>query len=63
METMTRDNAISAIEGYFDDGDFMQDLARRVAIRTESPEPERRPELYQYLTDAVSYTHLRAHET
>ena len=54
METMSRDSAISAIEGYFDDGDFMQDLARRVAIRTESPEPERRPELYQYLTDEMT---------
>ena len=51
---MSRSDAISDIESYFDDGAFMADLARRVAIRTESPIPERRPELYRYLTEEMS---------
>ena len=51
---MSRSDAISDIESYFDDGVFRADLARRVAIRTESPIPERRPELYRYLTEEMS---------
>ena len=33
---MTRDRAIAAAEAYFDEGGFAADLARRVAIPTES---------------------------
>jgi len=51
---VSRSGAISDIESYFDDGAFRADLARRVAIRTESPIPERRPELYRYLTEEMS---------
>ncbi|MDA0997708.1 MAG: M20 family metallopeptidase [Proteobacteria bacterium] len=51
---MSRETAIKGIEGYFDDGGFMADLARRVAIRTESPIAERTPELYRYLTDEMT---------
>ena len=50
----TKTDAITAIDEYFDAGAFMNDLARRVAIKTESPEIERRPELYQYLTDEMT---------
>ena len=51
---VSRSDAISDIERYFDDGAFRADLARRVAIRTESPIPERRPELYRYLAEEMS---------
>ena len=40
---MTRDRAIAAAEAYFDDGGFAEDLARRVAIPSESQVPERAP--------------------
>ena len=33
---MTRDRAIAAAEAYFDEGGFAEDLARRVAIPSES---------------------------
>lgn len=56
METMTRDGSVAAIDAYFEDGGFREDLARRVAIKTESPEPEQRPELYRYLeTEMTPY--------
>ena len=40
---MTRDAAIARAEHYFDSGEFSADLARRVAIPTESQNPERGP--------------------
>ena len=51
---MTRDSALSAIETYFDNGVFFDDLARRVAIRTECQDPDRKPELQRYLADEMS---------
>jgi acetylornithine deacetylase/succinyl-diaminopimelate desuccinylase-like protein len=42
---MTRDLAVEHASDYFDSGDFLMDLARRVAFRTE----ERRPDLRDYL--------------
>jgi acetylornithine deacetylase/succinyl-diaminopimelate desuccinylase-like protein len=51
---VSRNEAISRIESYFDDGTFKTDLARRVAIRTESPIPKSRPQLYRYLIDEIS---------
>lgn len=47
---MTRDAAIANAERYYDSGGFHADLARRVAIPTESQNPERRAELERYLT-------------
>ena len=46
---MTRSLAIAGAADYFDSGGFLADLARRVAIPTESGVPERRPELTAYL--------------
>lgn len=46
---MTRRAAIEAAERYFDQGGYKADLARRVAIPTESQVPERAPELARYL--------------
>ena len=46
---MTRTAAIAAAEAYFDSGAFKSDLARRVAIPTESQNPERTAELARYI--------------
>jgi len=46
---MSRDAAIKLAETYFDSGGFKGDLARRVAIPTESQNPARADELERYL--------------
>ena len=46
---MSRAQAILAAERYFDEGRFFADLARRVAIPTESQNPERAGALAEYL--------------
>lgn len=46
---MSRDRAIAHAERYFDEGGFFADLARRVAIPTESQNPDRGAELQRYL--------------
>src|SRR5512141_3162731 len=46
---MTRAAAIKQSERYFDEGGFFADLARRVAIKSESQNPARRAELSHYL--------------
>ena len=38
---MSRTDAIARAQAYFDDGRFLADLARRVAIPSTSQEPER----------------------
>jgi acetylornithine deacetylase/succinyl-diaminopimelate desuccinylase-like protein len=46
---MTRANALARAEDYFDTGGFRVDLARRVAIPTESQNPDRAPVLVEYI--------------
>jgi acetylornithine deacetylase/succinyl-diaminopimelate desuccinylase-like protein len=46
---MSRSAAIARTERYFDAGAFKADLARRVAIPTESQNPERAAELKRYI--------------
>src|SRR4051812_46841296 len=46
---MSREAAIAGAERYFDSGAFKDDLTRRVAIPTESQNPDRREELRRYL--------------
>lgn len=46
---MSRSHALAQSQAYFDDGGFLAELDRRVAFRTESPDPTRRPELDRYL--------------
>jgi len=46
---MSRAETIREIERYFDDGGFVSDLARRVAIKSESQNPARHAELTSYL--------------
>ncbi len=50
---MTRAAAIARAERHYDDGSFLADLARRVAIPTTSQEPENFPHLRRYLTDEI----------
>src|SRR4030095_4041644 len=51
---MTRQSAIERAGRYFDAGRFRDDLARRVAFRTESQVPESRPQLGLYLERELS---------
>jgi acetylornithine deacetylase/succinyl-diaminopimelate desuccinylase-like protein len=51
---MSRAQAISAAERYFDDGRFLVDLARRVAIPTESQNPARAAALADYLENEMA---------
>ncbi|MGE0423731.1 MAG: M20 family metallopeptidase [Reyranellaceae bacterium] len=51
--TGTRDGAIARIEKYFDDGGFLAELRRRVAIPTTSQETDSGPALRSYLTDEM----------
>ncbi|HTE14297.1 MAG TPA: M20 family metallopeptidase, partial [Burkholderiales bacterium] len=51
---MTRESAISLATRHFDEGQFIEDLARRVAIRTESQIPESRPYMDVYLKDEIT---------
>ena len=51
---MTRTATVERALAYFDDeAGYFADLARRVAIPTECQEPERLPELYRYLSEAM----------
>ena len=51
---MTRESAISRATRHFDEGKFIEDLARRVAIRTESQVPESRPNMDVYLEEEIA---------
>ncbi|HEY5900499.1 MAG TPA: M20/M25/M40 family metallo-hydrolase, partial [Burkholderiales bacterium] len=51
---MSRAAAIAAAEKYFDSGAFLRDLGRRVAIPTESQNPQRQAELHTYLESEMS---------
>ncbi len=51
---MTRSAAIARAESYFDSGVFRADLARRVAIPTESQNPERKEDLARYLSSEIA---------
>lgn len=50
---MSRAKAVQAVERYFDDGDYLADLERRVAIPTESQNPEQGPALEAYLAREI----------
>src|SRR5688572_13589968 len=51
---MTRESAIARAESYFDAGTFRDDLARRVAFRTESQVRESHPQLGIYLEQEIA---------
>lgn len=50
---MSRTNAIARAQAYFDDGSFLADLTRRVAIPSSSQEPARAAALAAYLADEI----------
>jgi len=50
---MSRAAAIARAHTYFDSGEFLVDLRRRVAIPGSSQEPERAPALRRYLEDEM----------
>ena len=51
---MTRESVIAAARDFLTGGGFEADLARRVAIPTESQELDRRPDLHRYLNDEIA---------
>ena len=51
---MNREAAILGIEKYFDSDGFYNDLARRIPIKTNSLDPECKPDLYTYLYDEIT---------
>ncbi len=51
---MSRAAAITRAHAYFDDGGFLADLTRRVAIPSSSQEPERAGVLRSYLDDEIT---------
>ena len=53
---MRRDDALALAARHFDSGDFTRDLARRVAIRTESQDAASGPALQSYLADEIGPT-------
>jgi acetylornithine deacetylase/succinyl-diaminopimelate desuccinylase-like protein len=51
---VTRESAIQAAADLYDSGIFLEDLRRRVAMRTESQEPESGPLLSAYLNEEMA---------
>ena len=51
---MSRDGAIARVRAVLDQGDFLETLRRRVAIPTESQEPDRLSDLHRYLEDEIA---------
>jgi acetylornithine deacetylase/succinyl-diaminopimelate desuccinylase-like protein len=53
---MSRTDAIARAHAHFDDGGFLADLTRRVAIPSSSQEPDRAGALRGYLVDEIAPT-------
>src|SRR5689334_10231959 len=51
---MSRAAALKRAHAHFDDGTFLADLRRRVAIPSSSQEPDRAEALRAYLTDEIA---------
>ena len=51
--TMSRQGAIARAERHFDSGAFKADLARRVAIPSESQNPQRGADLRRYIDEEM----------
>ena len=56
VSVRAREDALARAVAYFDHGGLQADLARRVALPTESQNPNRGPELRQYLTHELKPT-------
>ncbi len=53
---MSREQALAGARAHFDSGAFARDLARRVALRTESQDRAAGPQLQAYLSDEIGPT-------
>ena len=53
---MNRDSAVAQAQSYFDSGAFREDLARRVAMPTESQNPDQASTLIEYLEAKIKPT-------
>ena len=53
---MTRETAIAKALEFFDNGGYVEELTRRVAIPTESQVPEQQGQLYRYLKEEIGPT-------
>src|SRR5690242_5083004 len=51
---MHRNQALALSAAYFDESKFLQELSRRVAMRTESQSPSGGPVLRAYLADEIA---------
>ncbi len=51
---MSRDQVLQGARQHFDSGDFVLDLARRVAVRSASQDADSGPELQRYLSDEMA---------
>jgi len=51
---MSRAAALARSQHYFTSGEFLDELSSRVRVRTESPDPQRQPDLYEYLHDVLT---------
>ncbi len=49
----TREGAIAAAQGLYDDGTYLTHLRRLVAVPTESQMPDRLPDLHRYCADVL----------
>jgi acetylornithine deacetylase/succinyl-diaminopimelate desuccinylase-like protein len=50
---MTRQTAVARATDYFDSGQFVTDLGRRVSLKTESKNPARADDIKAYLSDEI----------
>ncbi|WP_120496816.1 M20 family metallopeptidase [Kiloniella sp. EL199] len=50
----TREATIKRAENYFDNGQFLTDLERLIAVETESQNPDQHTELYRYLREEIT---------
>ena len=53
-QPVNRQSVIDAARAQFDSGDFLKDLARLIAVPTESQNPERGPDLRRYLVEEIT---------
>ena len=53
---VSRQSALNRIETYLQNGAFLDELGRMVAVETESQEPAKRAELLRYLDEVIAPT-------
>ncbi|MEB0078548.1 M20 family metallopeptidase [Pseudomonas sp. CCI3.2] len=56
---MSKPQALASVRQYLSDGHFAADLRRRIAIRSESQDPDQAPELARYLDEEIAPALMR----